>query len=251
MIIYNIINKINGKMYIGQTVQKLGQRWYNHYNSKRDHCRALHNAIKKYGKENFFVEEITKCKSIEEMNYREVFYIKALNTLSPNGYNLKTGGGNSLPSEETKKRMSLSNKGKIRSIEQRKRVSDGRKGMKFSEGHKKNISISKCGQNHPNFGKHRSEETKRKLSELHKGKGGKFGIDNHFYGKHRTVETIMRLSGENNIKAKLNWDKVNQIRAIYRTRGFSQLKLAKMFCVSQTSIFNIVHNINWKTINLI
>ena len=53
-IIYKITNRINGKVYIGQTRMSLNVRWWHHCNRKD--CPALHHAIKKYGAENFTVE---------------------------------------------------------------------------------------------------------------------------------------------------------------------------------------------------
>src|SRR5271166_6524834 len=90
MIVYKITNKINGKAYIGQTTQPMELRWLDH--CKKGH--ALYNAIKKYGKEAFELRILAKCNTMEEMNHREVYYIKLFNTLAPNGYNLKNGGNN-------------------------------------------------------------------------------------------------------------------------------------------------------------
>lgn len=128
MIIYKITNKTNKKSYIGQTVKILKIRWNEHC-QKRGGCTALYSAIKKYGKDNFDLEVITECKSIDEMNLRETFYIKLFNTLAHNGYNLTTGGNNftmllgsrkgtknsfygKKHSEETKKKMSILRIGK-------------------------------------------------------------------------------------------------------------------------------------------
>jgi group I intron endonuclease len=92
MIIYKITNKLNGKMYIGQTVQKLSDRW-------SDHCRpcagkhvnhsAIADAIRKYGKENFILEQIDTAGTLETLDLLEIHYIQKYNTLSPNGYNLE------------------------------------------------------------------------------------------------------------------------------------------------------------------
>lgn len=110
MIIYKVTNKINGKIYIGQTSESLKRRWYRHCKLSYSNCRFLVRAINKYGKENFIVEEICKCSSIEEMNEREIFYIKELNSLVPSGYNLMTGGNNCFASDESKKKNSESQK---------------------------------------------------------------------------------------------------------------------------------------------
>lgn len=139
MIIYKITNKITGKSYIGQTVQSIQKRWIMHY-SKGSTCRYLSNAIKKYGKENFNIKVLARSNSIEEMNHREQYYIKIFNTLSPNGYNLMTGGGNSRPSPDVTKRRSESLKNfyannvpKPISLETRAKISKAGKGRKKSQ----------------------------------------------------------------------------------------------------------------------
>lgn len=105
MVIYKITNKINGKSYIGQTIGSIESRWKAH-NWTKNGCRVLKNAIDKYGKDNFKIEVIEVCNSLEQLDKQEMFWIKELNTLVPHGYNLKTGGNRSAYSDETRKRMS-------------------------------------------------------------------------------------------------------------------------------------------------
>ena len=92
MFLYKITNKINGKIYIGQTINSIGKRWHNH--CRKNHgCSAISNAIRKYSKENFTIEEIGGANSQSELNYRGWLLIHNLNSKAPNGYNLKEGGG--------------------------------------------------------------------------------------------------------------------------------------------------------------
>jgi group I intron endonuclease len=118
MIIYKIKNKLDGKLYIGQTAKTLEERWKEHRNMSSN-CRYLKAAIKLYGKENFEVSIIAHCISETEMNYREAYYIKLFKTLAPNGYNLTKGGIRSEWSEvsrrkssETHKRLAANNQNK-------------------------------------------------------------------------------------------------------------------------------------------
>lgn len=101
MIIYLVTNLINGKQYVGQTVQDLKKRWQGHQHGSS--CRVLSQAINKYGKDNFKIEVLDKAKTIDDLNTLEIKYINKLNTISPNGYNLQTGGGSYIPHEQTKK----------------------------------------------------------------------------------------------------------------------------------------------------
>jgi len=92
--IYKVTNKINGKIYIGQTTTKLKRRWNMHKSASRNNRSnsALHSSISKYGHINFIIEPICSCFSEEELNLKEIYFIDTLNSLVPNGYNLKSGG---------------------------------------------------------------------------------------------------------------------------------------------------------------
>ena len=92
--IYKVTNKINGKIYIGQTIQSVKDRWYRHCGksgiSKAELNTHFKRAILKYGKENFTVETIEVCDSTK-LNDREKFYISYYNSYI-NGYNSTIGG---------------------------------------------------------------------------------------------------------------------------------------------------------------
>ena len=95
MIIYKITNKINGKIYIGQTIRAIKKRFKQHIReSSSGRGNALLNkTIRKYGKENFTIEEIGGANSQSELNYLEWLYVHNFNSLVPNGLNMKEGGG--------------------------------------------------------------------------------------------------------------------------------------------------------------
>lgn len=95
---------VNGKQYVGQTSRTLEERWQEHC-SPHSRCFALHAAIEKYGKENFRVEQIDIGIDQFDLDYKEAMWIECLNTLSPNGYNLKEGGSCGKHSEEVKLKM--------------------------------------------------------------------------------------------------------------------------------------------------
>lgn len=87
-IIYKITNKVNNMSYIGQTRYTVEFRW-NQHQHKQDNC-YFHNAIKKYGADNFTVEVLEEC-DLELLNEREIYYIAKYNTFEK-GYNLTIGG---------------------------------------------------------------------------------------------------------------------------------------------------------------
>jgi group I intron endonuclease len=130
MIIYKITNKIDGLCYIGQTKHSIQRRWTNHC-SKFSNSRCLKDAIEKHGQDNFTIAVIGTYDNREDLNNAEAYFIEWHNCLSPNGYNLNTGGSRgSEYSEETKKRMShpSNKKGIPMSEESRQKMSTTRKG---------------------------------------------------------------------------------------------------------------------------
>lgn len=86
--IYKVTNKINGKVYIGQSVD-IGRRWRQHMTAEDD--IYFHKAIQKYGVENFEWEVIEKCKK-SELDERESYWIEYYDSFNK-GYNCTRGGG--------------------------------------------------------------------------------------------------------------------------------------------------------------
>lgn len=93
--IYKIQNLINGKVYIGQSVN-IARRWKEHRNSaensRTDSDNAIHRAMKKYGLSNFSFKVIEECLA-EELDEKEIYWISYYNSnKEDSGYNLTTGG---------------------------------------------------------------------------------------------------------------------------------------------------------------
>ena len=91
--IYKITNKINGKSYIGQTIQNVKERFYQHCATKCSQAilnMVIHKAITKYGKSNFTIEVIEEVESAN-LNDRERYWIKYYDSYN-NGYNSTEGG---------------------------------------------------------------------------------------------------------------------------------------------------------------
>ena len=118
--IYKITNLTTAKIYVSQAVSHIlnhkRYRPYGHegrfrchiseaFSTKKNQSHYLNNAIRKYGVDDFVVELI-ECCEIEKSDERETHYIKELNSLFPNGYNLKNGGSVFTHSDESKKRVS-------------------------------------------------------------------------------------------------------------------------------------------------
>lgn len=100
--------------YIGQTNRDIEERWLEHCKPSLSTRSYLSNAVQKYGKDNFKIEELAKANSQEELDLLENKAIMKHDTLFPNGYNLMTGGngGGRVWTEESKQKLSKTNKGK-------------------------------------------------------------------------------------------------------------------------------------------
>lgn len=139
--IYGIINKINNKIYIGQTKQGYRKRFIQHLCPK-DASIALNNAIKKYGKENFECELLDIANNQEEANIKEKMWIKLLKTYKKeNGYNLSMGGQFGNFNKETLEKMSDLKKGKLNSFYGKKHNELSKE--KMSIWKKENYKLSK------------------------------------------------------------------------------------------------------------
>lgn len=174
-------NKINGKVYIGQTCQNVNDRWMNglgylHKNKDGSYTQpAFAKAILKYTFDGFEHIIVANELNIDEANELEIKLIKKYKANNPlYGYNISQGGNG--------------NKGHKLTDEQKKLIGERTKEALSNK--------TPC-----NLGKHLSEETKNKISKSRKGKC--CGKENHNYGKPLSDETKVKLSKS----IKEHWDK--------------------------------------------
>ena len=153
--VYSVTNLVNGKKYIGKTID-FERRIKEHL---KCHAvgggRLLKSAFKKYGLENFKFEIIQECET-EEIAYE--FEHKAIveqHSLAPDGYNLCEGGtGCFRPTEDVRARMSASQNKRFSDPEEIQRLRQAQRGVKKSEQTKQRMR------------KPKSEEHRAKLREL-------------------------------------------------------------------------------------
>lgn len=141
MIIYKITNKINGKVYIGQTIKSLDERIKGHLSKvNQGSTTHIHNAIRKYGWDNFQVEIIDTAQCQDELDMLEKYYIKQYDSVN-SGYNLSFGGDdNCMNSYKVKEKHDFV----MRTPEVRAKISASMKKYKEEHGvsdeHRKHVS---------------------------------------------------------------------------------------------------------------
>ena len=138
--IYLITNMKNNKKYIGQTVSRLStgrkygtnNRWIKHLSDAKNHvddCKVFCNALRKYGKDGFKVETLLFCNK-KNLDFYEIKFIYLYNTLSPNGYNLETGGTKGkIMQQETKDKLSKKHRFLYISDENKNKINESMKNL--------------------------------------------------------------------------------------------------------------------------
>lgn len=230
-IIYLAKNKVNGKCYVGQTTCSLNKRRNGHKNKAELNSKlAIHLAINKHGIESFDFSVLQDCCGRYCLDEAEKWWIVNHDCVSPRGYNLTEGGKNGRPAIEVRKRMSEKSKQRPPiSEETRRKLAVASRHNRHSEETLKKMSAWQIGRKRPemktwpkrvlteetrrkmseaqkkamtperrehlsqlNTGKIHSDETKRKVSQFHKGRW--VGENSPRFGKHLTNEHKQAIS---------------------------------------------------------
>ena len=169
--VYQHINKINRKMYVGITSRSLSDRWGTNGNKYRS-SPHFYSSIQKYGWNNFEHNVLFEDLTREEAINKEIELIAKYDLCNPDkGYNETSGGDAPIMSEAARKKLSQSmmgnqnNKGHACSEEKKKKISDAQKGRQFTEEHKQKLSEAAKKRHVPC-----SEEKKKKLSQNYPNK---------------------------------------------------------------------------------
>lgn len=131
-IVYLARNTVNGKGYVGQTVQSLNDRKMAHQgNARNGSSLPFHLAIRKHGEDTFTWDELGSCQNRDDLNAAEQTHIALLRTRSPHGYNLTNGGGGA--SLKTAYKISKAHIGKVHSAETRQKLREAWKRRKGAQ----------------------------------------------------------------------------------------------------------------------
>lgn len=280
--VYKFTNNINSKVYIGVT-NDIKRRVRTHKLCRGGNVR-FHNAIKKYGFENFIFTILEECNSQEEAFITEITYIEYYKSnIEEFGYNLTSGGEGATGykhTEDARNKISISkiginnpmfgvtspNKDKELSEEAKLKISQANTGKRHTEEHKQRISDLMSGPNNPMYNKKHSKETKEKISKANKGRKHSeetkkkmseshtnlmSGIKHPNYGKCTSQEIRKKISnsikGANHPRTILTEENVREIRTLL-SNGTKINEVAKTFNVNRSVISAIKHNKTFKSI---
>ena len=225
-IIYSYTNLINGKKYIGQTINP--QQRYNAHKSAslnendQEYNSAFHRAIRKYGWENFRYEILNETDNIELLNELEIFYIDFYQTKVPNGYNVLDGGKN------CKHPMSETTKDKLR----------------WSHGKLTKDEVIILRLAYAN-----NESPKAIYEEYFKDKLAYSSFLNIWSGnRYKTVMPELIQKGR---KTKLTQEQVKEIKILLKNNGGTKFRqIAEQYGVTKGAIEAIDQNKTWKDVQI-
>jgi len=210
----------NGKVYIGLTIKTFEHRWKKHLNSAKNiNVRyPVHHAINKYGAENVFVDILHYSDVCETLKALEIEAIAQAKELGLILYNRTNGGDGALgyvTSEATKLLQSEKARGNKRAV-----------------------------GNTVWVGRKHTEETKKKISDFHKGKQHKLGQKDSAATIAKRISSL-RAARTTSKHVKLSYGKVVIIKQLITENVKQTQEIANIFGVSKASINLIKRNKNW------
>lgn len=212
--IYKIVNKLNNKCYIGQTLN-LEKRFRQHQHSKDNFY--VHCSIRKYGVDNFdFIKlEEIEFNSIEELksilNQKEIEYIKLYKSAEKEfGYNLTLGGDGMVASELTREKL-------------RKNHSGCWKNRHHTEEAKRKIGEYQRSRDRSNLNYKHSDETKRKISKANKDRLPHNAVKIKCIENNTIYNSIKKASKDLKLNADMISECIKGIRESYK--GYTFIKI--------------------------
>ncbi len=187
--VYLITNRVNGKRYVGITCRGYQERFKEHiHEALNGSTTILHNAIRKYGVDNFDLMLLESDVPDELIGKREQHYIALYNTFysSGIGYNMTEGGGGMSGYKHTE--------------DAKNKISESLQGHQFPQSRNKKIQKAMTDREY-------KPEWRAALSQARLGRFTK--EENPFYGKHHSERTKQRVSDANTKHAVLQLDPIS------------------------------------------
>lgn len=228
-IIYCYTNQINGKKYVGQTInpeQRKSQHKSSAFNPQdADYEALLHRAFRKYGYDSFIYEILVDIKDndFDLLNELECYYIQKLNSKTPNGYNILDGGENcARPHNE-----------------------EAREKMRWSHAaltEEEVIELRKAYQE--------KQSPTQIFKERYENKMHWQSFLNIWTGKRYSSVMPEVFEGEQGTgrKTKLTAEIVKEIRKIREETGMSYDKIAQQFNISKATVADLIKKRTWKNV---
>lgn len=232
--VYKITNLRNQKVYLGKT-RDVRQRWREHtskaHQDRRKGLSPLYSALRKYGIENFHIEVLSSHDTDQEAYEAEVEAIRIHKSNQRRyGYNLTSGGEGVTPTPEWKAR--LSEKAKARFAAGARNSFQGRTHTLESLAKMSQPRPHVQGPDHSFWGKHHTEQTKRKL------RAAKQGIP--LWTDAEKKEIGQRSSGEKSPTSKLTDDQALELRQAFN-EGTPVKELQTIYKISKASVWRVIH----------
>ena len=194
-IVYQATNRANGHRYIGYTARMLNVRKYQHlWAARKGGGHYFHNAIRRYGEENFVFEVLGEFGDDEDL--AKVYEIEAIAKYRPE-YNLSYGGEGGTMHESTRKKIGEANSRRVITDEIRKNIGDAQRGKKRSAETVEKLRAAGLGRKHSAetvqkmrevCGHPNSEEARKKMSIARRGR------PSPAKGKKWSAEARLRIS---------------------------------------------------------
>lgn len=202
-VIYLITCLLNGKKYVGQTTRSVEIRFREH--KRKD--SPLGNAIQKYGAKNFTIKILEECKTKQQLNEREIFWVAHFNCMIPNGCNRTGGGGSIIPQGSTKRSEAAAKGWASKSKEERSEIAKKREAQKSPEARSASAKKSAVTRNlnvetHVKMSRAQRQESpyKNLLCEMDKQYISYTALGELLGLSYQTISKKMR--GERNFTAK-------------------------------------------------
>lgn len=219
-IIYSYKNKINGKRYIGQTINPQ-QRKKAHILDSTHIDTKFYRAVRKYGWHNFDYEVLAENDNREELDRLEADYIQSFNSIK-DGYNIRSGGEHPTMGEETKRKLQLANA--------------------FQNAELAEQEIIELRIAYLNYESPSQIYNEKYKDRLH------FNSFLNIWTGARYSYVMPEVFEQRQGRKKYNETIVKEVRKIREEEGLSYDKLAKLFGIPKPTIVDIVKYRTWKNV---
>lgn len=219
-IIYCYKNKINGKRYIGQTINPQ-QRKSAHISDSTHIDTKFYRAVRKYGWDNFEYEILAESEDRNVLDKLEVDFIKSFNSIE-NGYNIRSGGEHPIMGEETRKKLQQAN---------------AFKNAELSE--KEIIELRIAYLNYDSPSQIYNEKYKDRLH---------FNSFLNIWTGARYAYVMPEVFKQRQGRKKYTETEIKEIRRIREDEKLSYDKLSKLFGIPKPTIADIIKYRTWKNV---